>query len=305
MEYLIIIAAVLAIASIGILFISGFFSGSHKHGNISRCQAAAARCYNEKSTSTNVQCNYCKSACKDLTPCKMIACMEGNPKKVQLIESTGLCLKTSFFDNFSSNELNASLWQVDPNNKGYTSYQVKNSELIIGGDNGNYGLIRSKGKYSQGVIEFRAKVVSNTPKGYKDKTYKNYALVAFNNNSKKFSSGSGFGFYDYKWPIVSNIDAYDSLTNKNPNIPNITENKGVFERYSSNSFLKKADVNAYDGYHTYTIVWRKVNGVNVDDFYVDCIKVAESNSTYKASRKINLLGDYKQLHVDWIKVCNE
>ena len=305
LEYLIIIAAVLAIASISILFITHSFSGAKKHGSISKCQTAASRCYNEKSTSANAQCNYCKDACSGLSACKMIACMEGKPEKVQLVESTGLCIKTIFFDDFNSSELNSSLWQVDPNNKGYNAYEIKNGELIIGGENGEVGLIESKDKYNGGVIEFRAKVVSNTPSNYKNGDYNNVASVNFDNNTEDFYSSSGFNFHDYIWPTVSNIAAGDTLQNKNPNKVNINENQGLVEKYSYNAFLKKKDVDAYDGYHTYTIVWKNENGVNVNDFYVDCIKIGESNSTYQSPKKIHLRGNYKQLHIDWIKVCNE
>lgn len=47
LEYLIIIAAVLAIVAIIVLFITGSFGASKSSADISKCKAAASRCDNE------------------------------------------------------------------------------------------------------------------------------------------------------------------------------------------------------------------------------------------------------------------
>ncbi len=47
LEYLIIVAAVLAVAAIVIMFITGALGGSRDAGNINQCRVAAAALYNE------------------------------------------------------------------------------------------------------------------------------------------------------------------------------------------------------------------------------------------------------------------
>ena len=47
LEYLIIVAAVLAVAAIVIMFVTGALGGSREAGNINQCRASAAALYNE------------------------------------------------------------------------------------------------------------------------------------------------------------------------------------------------------------------------------------------------------------------
>jgi|GEM_PF-5142173 len=65
LEYLIIIAAVLAIAAIVVLFLTGAFKQTG--AGVSACKQAASRCNTEQATSTGAVCDYCVSACNDPT----------------------------------------------------------------------------------------------------------------------------------------------------------------------------------------------------------------------------------------------
>ena len=63
LEYLIIIAAVLAIAAIVVLFLTGAFSSSQT--DVTECKQSAARCATELATSTGASCGYCVASCVD------------------------------------------------------------------------------------------------------------------------------------------------------------------------------------------------------------------------------------------------
>lgn len=65
LEYLIILSAVLAVAAITVLFITGAFSGQKSSAAVSNCKNAAANCHVQKATSLNPPCTECDSACKD------------------------------------------------------------------------------------------------------------------------------------------------------------------------------------------------------------------------------------------------
>ena len=66
LEYLIIIAAVLAIAAIVVLFLTGAFTGATSSGDLSLCKYAASKCATELATSASDTCggSICL-ACKD------------------------------------------------------------------------------------------------------------------------------------------------------------------------------------------------------------------------------------------------
>ena len=66
LEYLIIIAAVLAIAAIVVLFLTGAFTGASSTGDLSLCKDAASKCATELATSASITCegSICL-ACKD------------------------------------------------------------------------------------------------------------------------------------------------------------------------------------------------------------------------------------------------
>ena len=88
LEYLIIIAAVLAIAALVILFVTGSFGASKSSADISKCKAAASKCGVEKATSQQAPCTYCESACpKPLWD----ECKQGEAASISSIE----CKKTS------------------------------------------------------------------------------------------------------------------------------------------------------------------------------------------------------------------
>ena len=69
LEYLIIIAAVLAIAAIVVLFLTGAFTGASGGGDLAKCRLAASTCANNMGTgvyASNLSCvNPCLGACGD------------------------------------------------------------------------------------------------------------------------------------------------------------------------------------------------------------------------------------------------
>lgn len=65
LEYLIIIAAVLAIAAIVVLFITGAFSGASGGGDIAKCRLAAATCSQNIATGIYADGNACETSCED------------------------------------------------------------------------------------------------------------------------------------------------------------------------------------------------------------------------------------------------
>ena len=65
LEYLIIIAAVLAIAAIVVLFITGAFGGAIGGGDIAKCRMAAATCDQNLETGVYATGEACEDACKD------------------------------------------------------------------------------------------------------------------------------------------------------------------------------------------------------------------------------------------------
>ena len=69
LEYLIIIAAVLAIAAIVVLFITGAFRGATGGGDIAKCRLAASTCASNIASgvyATNASCvSPCQGACAD------------------------------------------------------------------------------------------------------------------------------------------------------------------------------------------------------------------------------------------------
>ncbi len=77
LEYLIVIAAVLAIAAIVVLFVSGSFGVSKKGADVSACKAAAARCSVEKATSPGAPCDYCEQECSGLGSIFVTKCKQG------------------------------------------------------------------------------------------------------------------------------------------------------------------------------------------------------------------------------------
>ena len=66
LEYLIIIAAVLAIAAIVVLFITGAFKGQSDAAKVAACKGAASRCSVDLATSAAAACSYCVDDCTDI-----------------------------------------------------------------------------------------------------------------------------------------------------------------------------------------------------------------------------------------------
>ncbi len=69
LEYLIIIAAVLAIAAIVVLFLTGAFTGASGGGDLATCRLAASTCKNNLASGvyqSNASCvNSCIASCDD------------------------------------------------------------------------------------------------------------------------------------------------------------------------------------------------------------------------------------------------
>jgi uncharacterized protein (UPF0333 family) len=87
LEYLIIIAAILAIAAIVILFLTGAFGGSKTAADVSLCKEAAARCASEWATSVSPNCDYCDESCTDsagneIFPEAVNCCRDGKPQYI-------------------------------------------------------------------------------------------------------------------------------------------------------------------------------------------------------------------------------
>ena len=64
LEYLIIIAAVLGIATVTVLFLTGVFSGSVSSAEFSKCRASASNCNKDIALWSTPPCSYCDDACK-------------------------------------------------------------------------------------------------------------------------------------------------------------------------------------------------------------------------------------------------
>ena len=65
LEYLIIIAAVLAISAVVVLFITGTFTASSSGADISKCRLAAANCQRDITLGVGSSCTSCNTACLD------------------------------------------------------------------------------------------------------------------------------------------------------------------------------------------------------------------------------------------------
>ena len=80
LEYLIIIAAVLAIAAIVVLFLTGAFSGTDTDS--SECKTAAAKCAVDQVTSPGATCGFCEAACSGLSVFANDSCKAGQPENI-------------------------------------------------------------------------------------------------------------------------------------------------------------------------------------------------------------------------------
>lgn len=66
LEYLIIVAAVLAVAAIVVLFLTGSFGVTKAGASVSECKAAASQCSVDIATTTGAICDYCEEKCTDV-----------------------------------------------------------------------------------------------------------------------------------------------------------------------------------------------------------------------------------------------
>lgn len=68
LEYLIIIAAVLAIAAVVVMFLTGALGGQRGAAGLGICKATAASCKTQKETAAGVNCtSMCAESCVDPT----------------------------------------------------------------------------------------------------------------------------------------------------------------------------------------------------------------------------------------------
>ncbi len=80
LEYLIIVAAVLAIAAIVVLFLTGAFQSQQTSASIAACKTAAGSCANDLATSAGqAKCGSCDTSC----PTQFAAtCKLGQPQNI-------------------------------------------------------------------------------------------------------------------------------------------------------------------------------------------------------------------------------
>jgi len=92
LEYLIIIAAVLAIAAIVVLFLTGAFKGATGGGNIAKCRLSASTCANNIATgvyaSTASCAAPCAAACKNSAGNDIMAALATPPVNVPIPGTT-------------------------------------------------------------------------------------------------------------------------------------------------------------------------------------------------------------------------
>ncbi len=90
LEYLIIIAAVLAISSIVIFFLTGTFGGQKEQATLNDCKQAASNCKVKHMNTMNPNCPECEEACVDsvsgepIAPDAVQLCKEGEPAEIKL-----------------------------------------------------------------------------------------------------------------------------------------------------------------------------------------------------------------------------
>lgn len=87
LEYLIIIAAVIAIAAIVILFLTGALTASRGAASLSTCKNAAAKCKTELVTSIDPPCPYCYDTCvnqagEEIFDGAYNMCLSGHPELI-------------------------------------------------------------------------------------------------------------------------------------------------------------------------------------------------------------------------------
>ena len=88
LEYLIIIAVVMAIVAVAVLFFSGAFSSAKTSTALADCRQAAAECKALKFNSPNDPCLRCNTACVDPVtrleagPNATVFCKQGKPENV-------------------------------------------------------------------------------------------------------------------------------------------------------------------------------------------------------------------------------
>ena len=94
LEYLIIIAAVLAIGAVVVLFVTGSFGVSSTTADYSLCKEASSKCANERATAVNPECSYCTPACSvngvELFTDAIALCKEGLAELIYE-DSKGFC----------------------------------------------------------------------------------------------------------------------------------------------------------------------------------------------------------------------
>ncbi|MEM4222275.1 MAG: class III signal peptide-containing protein, partial [archaeon] len=68
LEYLIMVAAVLAIAAVVVLFMTGAFKTGTKSASLARCEEAFAQCQQKRAIVPNFDCySLCETGCSGIT----------------------------------------------------------------------------------------------------------------------------------------------------------------------------------------------------------------------------------------------
>ena len=84
LEYLIIVSAVLAIAAMVVLVLTGSFDTTLKFGNLSKCKVAASNCNVEMATTIISQCSFCEADCANLGGNLIALCKAGLLNEIYL-----------------------------------------------------------------------------------------------------------------------------------------------------------------------------------------------------------------------------
>ncbi|MEM0372376.1 MAG: fibronectin type III domain-containing protein [archaeon] len=136
MEYLIIIAAVIAIAAIVVLFLSSALQTQSQASTIGKCKQAASQCKTELSTSTGAKCPYCYEQCvnkekEEIFPGAYNFCLLGQPENIYEGSIDTIEPKIYFLEITSVTSNSATVtWNTDEPADSFITYAVCSLEPI-------------------------------------------------------------------------------------------------------------------------------------------------------------------------------
>lgn len=90
LEYLIILAAVIAVAAVVVIFITGAFGGQREEASLARCRKTAAECESQLMIAPDATCEGCVDACQiegeDIVFNATELCQAGKPELIGVAE---------------------------------------------------------------------------------------------------------------------------------------------------------------------------------------------------------------------------